>query len=253
MAIEKISVIVPTYNEQQNIKNTLENIKKQICSIPYEIIVVDGQSTDNTVSIAKKLVKTYISPIKGKAEQLNYGVDQSTGDILVFLDADTLIDQNFLRKIYKLFEKYPNLLACSPRVKYYNGKILSLNFGNKTITLTTYFFLNLCMHIFYFFKTQLRFPELMGCSIIVRRDAFLQIGGFKRPPNNLGIDKLFSDSLIYLKRKTGKGKIKTLNSISVLTSGRFLSAKRSINRISLYHSKKDLLYEMAKDIPSNFN
>ncbi len=245
----KISVIIPTYNEEINIKYTLIAIKKQRCNISYEIIVADGQSTDKTVAIAKKFAKVYITPEKGKSSQLNYVVPKSSGDLLVFLDADTLIDQNFLQKIYKIFEKHKNLFACSARVKYYDGRAISFKLGSKILTITNYFFLNFNMHVWYFFKTILGYPELIGCNIIVRRDIFLKIGGFKQLPQGLiGIDKVFSDSLIYLTRKMKKGKIRTLNFVSVLTSGRFLNTRRSLGRITQYRSKKDVFYNLAKDI-----
>ena len=243
----RISVVIPTYNEEANIKETLISVKNQRCSVPYEIIVVDGYSSDKTVSIAKNYAKTYISPKKGKANQLNYIVPETSGDLLVFLDADTIIQPNFLQKIYKIFQRHKNLFACSARVKYYNGKSISFKLGSQRFTITMYFFLNLGMHIYYFCKSLLGFPELMGCNIIVRRDIFFKARGFRQLPSNLlGIDKVFSDSLIYLKRKVKRGKIKTLNFVYVFTSGRTLNARRSLRRIGDYHSKKDIYYNSAK-------
>ncbi|MBY8989631.1 MAG: glycosyltransferase family 2 protein [Candidatus Lokiarchaeota archaeon] len=243
----RISVVIPTYNEEANIKETLISVKNQRCSVPYEIIVVDGHSSDETVSIAKNYAKTYISPKKGKANQLNYIVPETSGDLLVFLDADTIIEPNFLQKIYKIFQRHKNLFACSARVKYYNDKSISFKLGSQRFTITMYFFLNLGMHIYYFCKSLLGFPELMGCNIIVRRDIFFKARGFRQLPSNLlGIDKVFSDSLIYLKRKVKRGKIKTLNFVYVFTSGRTLNARRSLRRIKDYHSKKDIYYNSAK-------
>jgi len=152
----KISVIIPTYNEETNIKKSLIAVKKQRCNIPYEIIVADGQSSDETVSIAKKFAKVYIAPKKGKSFQVNYVVPKTSGDLLVFLDADTLIDEFFLQKIYRIFEKHKNLFACSARVKYYDGKAISFKLGSQVFSITNYFFLNLSMHVYYFFKTLFR-------------------------------------------------------------------------------------------------
>ncbi|MFX0008800.1 MAG: hypothetical protein ACFE9R_00680, partial [Candidatus Hermodarchaeota archaeon] len=93
------------------------------------------------------------------------------------------------------------------------------------------------------------YPELMGCNIAVRREIFLKVGGFKQLPDNLlGIDKVFSDSLIYLTRLMKKGKIRTLNFISVFTSARFLSIHRSLRRINQYRSKRKVYHNLAKDI-----
>lgn len=245
----KISVIIPTYNEELVIKRTLMAIKNQKCNFPYEIIVSDGQSSDNTIYLAKKYAKVLISPNKGKSNQLNYAVSKSSGELLLFLDADTLIEPYFLNKIYLLFQKHKNLFACSARVKYYDGRAVSFKLGSKNLTITPYFFLNLNMHIWYFIKTLVGYPELMGCNITVRREIFLKVGGFKQLPDNLlGIDKVFSDSLIYLTRIMKMGKIKTLNFISVFTSARFLSIHRSLRRIGQYRSKRKVYHNLAKDI-----
>jgi glycosyltransferase involved in cell wall biosynthesis len=244
----KISVIIPTYNEETNIKETLIAVKKQKCNVDYEIIVIDGQSSDKTVSIARKYAKVHISPQKSKVFQLNYVIPKTSGNLLVFLDADTLIKPFFLQKIYKIFEKDKNLFACSARFKYYDGHAISFKIGSLTFTITRYFFHNIFMHAWYFFKNLFGYPELSGCNIIVRKDIFFKAGGFKQPPNSLGMDKIFSDSLMYLIRKIKKGKIKTLNFISVLTSGRHLTIERSLKRISQYYSEKEKYYELAKKI-----
>jgi len=241
-----ITVIIPTYNEENSIENTLIAIKRQKCDLTYEIIVVDGQSTDNTVSIAENYAKVYVSPKKGKAFQLNYGTSKTSGGLLIFLDADTIINPYFFHKIYKIFKNHKNLYACSARVNYHNGKAISFKLASQKFTITQFFFLNIEMHIYYFLKSLLGYPELTGCNMIVRRDIFLKTGGFKSPPNSLGIDKVFSDSLIYLIRKMKRGKVRTLNFISVLTSGRHLTFKRSYKRISQYYLEKDIYYELAK-------
>ncbi|MFX1567018.1 MAG: glycosyltransferase [Promethearchaeota archaeon] len=245
----KISVIIPTYNEENHIKETLIAVKKQICNFSYEIIVADGQSVDKTVSIAKKYAKVYISPKKGKSHQINFAVPKTYGSILVFLDADTLIDPYFLQKVYNIFKKKKNLFACSARVKYHDGRVISFGLGSWRFTLTKYFFLNISMHIYYFFKSLLGYPELIGCNIIIRRNIFFKAGGFKQlPPDLIGMDKVFSDSLIYLSRKLKTGKIRTLNFVSVLTSGRSLNASRSLGRITQYRIKKDFFHNLAKDL-----
>ena len=241
-----ITVIIPTYNEEKSIKSTLIAVKRQKCDFAYEIIVVDGQSTDNTVSIAKNFANVYISPIRGKAFQLNYAISKTSGELLILLDADTIINPYFFQKIYKIFKTHKNLYACSARVNYHNGKAISFKLASQRFIFTQYFLLNIGMHLYYFLKSLLGYPELAGCNMIVRREVFLKSGGFKSPPNSLGIDKVFSDSLIYLTRKMKMGKVRTLNFVSVMTSGRYLTIKRSYKRISQYHSKKDIYYTLAK-------
>jgi glycosyltransferase involved in cell wall biosynthesis len=242
----RISVIIPAYNEEANIERTLTAVKNQKCNVPYEIMVTDGQSSDNTVSIARKLSKVCISPQRGKAFQLNYAVPQTSGEILLFLDADTIIEPFFLQRIYKIFQRNKNLFACSARIKYNDERKLSFKLGPFTFTITKYYFHSLAMAQWYFFKSLFGYPELSGTNMIVRRDIFFKAGGFKQPPNSLGIDKVFTDSIIYVTRKIKRGKIKALNFVSVFTSGRHLTVKRSMKRISLYRTKKDVYYDLAK-------
>jgi cellulose synthase/poly-beta-1,6-N-acetylglucosamine synthase-like glycosyltransferase len=241
-----ITVIIPTYNEEKCIKDTLIAIKQQNCDLTYEVVVVDGQSTDNTVSIAKNFAKVYVSPKKGKASQLNYGSSKTSGELLIFLDADTIIPPDFFKIIYQIFKDRKNLYACSARVNYYNGKAILFKLASHQFIITQYAILNFNMHLYYLLKSLLGYPELAGCNMIVRREVFLKTGGFKTPPNSLGIDKVFSDSLIYLTKKIKKGKVRTLNFVSVLTSARNLTIKRSYKRFNQYLLKKDIYYELAK-------
>ncbi|MHA1270206.1 MAG: glycosyltransferase family 2 protein [Candidatus Helarchaeota archaeon] len=243
----KISVIIPTFNEEDNIKETLISIKRQICNIKYEVVVADGQSNDNTVKIAKKYSDVIISPKRGKAFQLNYVVPRTSGDILVFLDADTIVPINFLQKIYNLFERKKRLFACSARFKYTIGKVKFFHLGSKKFSITTYFFHNWGSHIYYTAKMLFGYPELAGCNIIVRRDIFFKVGGFKNPPKGWGIDKTFSDAILYLIKKEKFGKIRTLSLIHVFTSARKLSIKRGLEKFYQYQKEKKLYTDLATD------
>ncbi len=88
-----ISVIIPTRNEAQNLRHVLPYIP----SIVSEVILVDGQSTDDTITIARQLLPT-IQIIRqkgnGKGNAIRAGIAASTGDIIVMLDADGSADPN---------------------------------------------------------------------------------------------------------------------------------------------------------------
>jgi len=244
----KISVIIPTLNEEEYIKSTLMAVINQKTNFPYEIIVVDGQSSDNTVNIAENYAKVYISDTKGKVPQLNYAAKKASGELFLFLDADTLlVDPLFLQKMYKTFLKNMDLFACSARFKYFDGHSLSFSLGPYRFIITKYFFINLFSHLYYFFKDLFGYTELTGMNLMVRRNVFNKVNGFKNPPNSLGIDKTFSDSLLYLIKILKKGKIKTLNYLSVLTSARNLTVERSFKRIRLYFSEKETYQKLAKE------
>jgi rSAM/selenodomain-associated transferase 2 len=85
----KVSIIVPTLNEAQGLRDTLTQIQ-QLC--PHELVVSDGGSDDNTLKIAKKFTEHVVSGPAGRALQMNAGAQIATGDIFIFLHADCRIE-----------------------------------------------------------------------------------------------------------------------------------------------------------------
>lgn len=102
-----ISIIIPTYNEEGNIAETIIEIKKRDNeNLISEIIISDGQSTDETVSIASNAGATVVvSPQKGRSAQMNYGASIAKGEILYFLHADSIAPIGFTKNIVDSFEK----------------------------------------------------------------------------------------------------------------------------------------------------
>lgn len=99
---QKVSVIIPTYNEEKTIHSTLENLFTK--QAPDEVIVVDGGSTDNTVALAKEWT-TVLRTEKGRARQMNRGAQAATVDIFLFLHADTKLPDNGLNLIRDEIQK----------------------------------------------------------------------------------------------------------------------------------------------------
>jgi rSAM/selenodomain-associated transferase 2 len=81
-----ISVIIPALNEEKNIAATLQALT---CLAPFEIIVVDGGSNDGTREICARFGVGSLSSDRGRARQMNLGARQASGDVLLFLHADT--------------------------------------------------------------------------------------------------------------------------------------------------------------------
>ena len=97
MNLAKISIIIPVFNEAEIIEDSLLRLRE---NSDIEIIVVDGGSQDNTVTLAQNLgVKVVTSPHPGRANQMNFGASVATGDILLFLHIDTRLPPNFPRII----------------------------------------------------------------------------------------------------------------------------------------------------------
>lgn len=95
----KVSVIIPTYNEEGTIGACLESLSKQTYK-DLEIIVIDDGSTDNTLSKIGG-VGLLREEHKGPGAARNLGVKESSGEILVFVDADMTFDSSFIEKLIK--------------------------------------------------------------------------------------------------------------------------------------------------------
>lgn len=103
MRTSKISVIVPIYNEEKTIQGLLESLRgiKNRC----EIILVDGGSTDRTLEYIGTDFKLLHSK-KGRAQQMNLGAAESTGDILFFLHCDSELPAQALEQIRCVMKDY---------------------------------------------------------------------------------------------------------------------------------------------------
>ena len=103
----RISVIIPAINEADNIANTIESIGPED---KKEVIVADGGSSDDTVLIAKSLGARVVNSSPPRARQMNRGAAEATGDVLVFLHADTRLPEKFEDFIFNSF-KQPKMVA----------------------------------------------------------------------------------------------------------------------------------------------
>lgn len=116
-----LSILVPTYNEEKVIRRTLDSIIA--ANYPNkEIILIDDGSTDHTLDIAytyKNQIKILHKKNGGKATALNYGLTFAKGDIVVIVDADTIIEKNSLKHIVKNFED-ENVGAVAGNIKISN-------------------------------------------------------------------------------------------------------------------------------------
>ena len=94
----RVSVIIPVLNEAGFLPPTLKRIEE--LSGPYEVIIVDAGSTDETLQIASRSSGRVLqSKVRQRAKQMNLGASQATGEILFFLHADTLVSPNSLDAI----------------------------------------------------------------------------------------------------------------------------------------------------------
>ncbi len=118
-----LSIIIPTYNEEKNISRLIAHLINSLKTKNFEILVVDAGSIDNTISLAKKSgVTTLVSPVKGRAGQMNYGVEHAKGDVFYFVHADSLPVTSFFTDIENAIAE--NYNCGSFRFQFDSSKIL---------------------------------------------------------------------------------------------------------------------------------
>ncbi len=195
----KISVIIPAHNEESYIRKTLHSIKQQTYQ-NYEAIVVSNGCTDQTENIVNKRanskLKHFSIPEANVSKARNFGAKFAYGDILLFLDADTTLEQDALKTIKDSFtEKYS--VATTKVIP--DDKKLKFNFalGFKN----------------FYHRTNL----YQGCSgaLICRKEDFSAVGGYPEM-----IVKEHRKLIIDLKRKTNK-KFKCVNTQVTTSMRRF--------------------------------
>jgi glycosyltransferase involved in cell wall biosynthesis len=168
MAVPYFSVITPTYHEERSLENTLASIDRAGNGHRIETIVVDGGSRDRTLEIARRYTKN-IHTLKRRGIGLarNHGVIHARGDILVFLDSDTMVPENFFDELSTVFS---NPLVCGA-----NCNVMPCSDSRPTRT----------ERAFYRLWGRLRraIYHLKPCGtgdngIIIRREVFDKTGGF---------------------------------------------------------------------------
>jgi len=100
----KLSIIIPVFNEAENIANTLKQLQVYR-QRDHEVIVVDGGSRDNTVDCVQDMADQLLISKPGRAMQMNIGAEQAQSEVLVFLHADTQLPNSADTLIIKAMEQ----------------------------------------------------------------------------------------------------------------------------------------------------
>lgn len=134
-----VSIVIPLYNKQDTIANTLQSILS-INGIDYEIIVVDDGSTDKSVCVVNSFESDRIHVFRkmngGPSSARNYGVENANGDWIYFLDADDMIIADSFQKILPLLHAVKeSVVSCNFYVKAFDKQfVYSKNRYNGEIT-----------------------------------------------------------------------------------------------------------------------
>lgn len=208
-----LSIIIPALNEEKYIENCLKSIKSQDYDGKYETIVSDGGSKDRTVSIARKYAdKVIIAERKGIAAGRNIGAGVARGDVLIFLDADTVLVFNTLSELSKALKKKNVVGASCPIVPL----------SAKARDFFIYWFYD------QFAKATIeKNPHIAGMCCAYRKEVFEKAGGFD--------EKLKTYEDIELANRISKfGKIAFVENTIALTSPRRIERWGSRKAIQRY-------------------
>ncbi len=172
----KISVIVPTYNEAKGIGGFLRQFERQtLLRSEYEIIVVDGDSTDGTREIAARYAdRVIVQTSKGIGGARNDGVRSARADLIATTDADCRLPRDWLANLVEDFQDPRVVAVCGPDGPFDGG--LKARF------------------IYTWVRALIRLAALAGLygtggtNSAFRKDAFLAIGGYRSLPHSDDVD-----------------------------------------------------------------
>lgn len=162
----KVSIVIPTLNEEKVLRKALDSIKKQKTSHEVEIIIVDSYSKDGTLAIAKEYTNKIFSVpagIIGCARDT--GSKKSTGEIIVSAGADNIYDQHWLDELVAPIRSGEYVATA--------GKLLPAD-GNLLENLFSNFILSPISHL----SVTLHLPLVAGESMAFSKKAFDKIGGY---------------------------------------------------------------------------
>ena len=169
--MSKISVIIPTINEANNLPLLLSDLA--IIQKEGEIIIVDSGSEDKTIDVANVYgAKVFKSKERNRGLQLNIGAKNSKGDWLIFLHADTRLSNEWFRKVNSVFKEDKNYIY------YFKFKI-----NHKKIIYRV-------LEILVNFRSQYFKQPYGDQGLLIHRTTYFENNGFKKIPLMEDIDFL---------------------------------------------------------------
>lgn len=169
-----ISVVIPVHNEREEIRSCLDAFARQTFADPFEIIVVDNDSTDDTVDIVQAFseehpeltVHVVREPRPGVAAASQAGFEEAEYGLIARTDADTIVDEGWLAAIADGFRD-ARIAALCGHVGFREHQPLQ-----RWLQLERLIGWHQRLHL------RLKMPHFWGFNFAVRRDAFRRAGGF---------------------------------------------------------------------------
>ena len=174
----KISLVIPAHNEEAFIGDCLDSAIQQSQGRFHEIVVVDNVSTDRTAEVARARlgVRVVREDQKGITHARQRGLEETTGDFVAYIDADTRLPAQWFDVAERAFKENPKAVSLSGPARYWDGTILQ----------------RVVMGCFWWISAPLTYRivgyMVFGANFIAKRDALLAIGGFDRSIEFYGED-----------------------------------------------------------------
>ncbi len=218
----KFSVVIPARNEENYIRATIKSIKDQDYTGFVEIIVVDNASIDKTAEVAKSLGAKVVTEMRvGLPRARDTGRNAAVGDIIVYVDADTLLPSNYITVTAEVFKGNDRIVATS--------NPLTLTDGTPWMNFCCSFFFDIIFPIQNFLLATLGLShQVIGGNFAVRSKSLDEIGGFDTTIEFYGEDLAISKHLSKI------GKIKIIPSLYGSTSARRLASQGTLRTFGLY-------------------
>lgn len=199
----RISLIIPAYNEEARIGACLDSVaplSQEFC----EVIVVNNASTDRTVEIASSypFVTVVTESKKGLLHARRCGFENTKGEVLAYIDADSRIYEAWPRRLKQVLEENPQVVSLSGPARYYDA-----NAWQKVVLGTTW---RVAAPLIY----RMTGYMIFGAAFAVRRTALAAIGGFDPSIEFYGEDTDLA------KRLSSQGKVLFRMNFYILTSAR---------------------------------
>ena len=203
-----ISVVVPAYNEEDFLPRCLDSLIQQDYTGVYEIIVVDNASADKTADVASRYgVRVVFERRKSPAWARQRGLLEAKGEIIAFVDADTIVPRNWLSTMFSRFILNHRIVSVTGPHTYFDTR--------HFVRVVSYVINLLVITVDHLFRRIARKGgALWGSNFAVRRETLLEVGGFDTTKKFRGEDCGLS---LRLKEK---GKLSLLPSLFVQTSSR---------------------------------
>ncbi len=204
-----ISVVIPAYNEEQNIALCLAALVQQSSKIPMEVIVVDNNCTDGTARIVRGFshlmnVRVIREKKKGRGAARKKGFDSAKGEIIFSTDADTIVPSDWVEKTLAAFKKDKSVVAVTGFTRIVDCDAITNLFFNVMMPLHMKAYRIIGGHFI-----------LSGFNFAITKKAYDAAGGF-----NAMTDAYEDFDLSDRVYKSKTGKIRLIEEAPVIFSGR---------------------------------